>query len=178
VQDVPKSPQSLTCGSRAGICVNLHRDRLICMPKDSHDHARMNVEVNEQRCASVPGVMNSEPTHSRSVAARRELPVESAGINWSAVTSGEDQRRHGIRLLPDLAGSLSLLVLLSAPDPQCRGHDVRHGKPGIGCLGLRFPVEQGSTDSLELMVWHKCALPETHGIPGEAEDLTLAKTED
>jgi hypothetical protein len=48
----------------------------------------------------------------------------------------------------------------------------------MGSLGLRFPVEQGSTDSLELMVGHKCALPETHGLPGEAEDLALAKTED
>jgi hypothetical protein len=31
---------------------------------------------------------------------------------------------------------------------------------------------------LELMVGHKCALTETDGLPGEAEDLTLAKTED
>jgi hypothetical protein len=147
------------------------------MPKDSHDHARMNIEVDEQRCASVPGVMNSEPTNPRSVAARSELPVESAGINWSAVTTGEDQRRHVIRLLPDLAGNLPFPVLLCAPDPQCRGHDVRHREPGIGCLGLRFPVEQGSSDSLELMVGHECALLEIDGVPGEAEDLALAKTE-
>jgi hypothetical protein len=28
------------------------------MPQDSHDHARVHIEVDEQRCASVPGVMN------------------------------------------------------------------------------------------------------------------------
>ena len=68
-------------------------------------------------------------------------------------------------------------VLLCAPDHQCRGHDVRHGQPGIGRLGFRFPVEQGSPDSLELMVGHKCALLEIDGLPGEAENLTLPKTE-
>jgi hypothetical protein len=57
------------------------------------------IEVNEQRGTSVPGVMNGQPTHSRSVAARRELPVESAGIDRSAVKTGEDQRRHVVRLL-------------------------------------------------------------------------------
>jgi hypothetical protein len=38
-------------------------------------------------------------------------------------------------------------------------------------------VEQGSPDSLELMVGHQCALLEIDGLPGEAENLTLAKTE-
>ena len=122
------------------------------MPKDSHDHARMHIEVDEQRGTCMPGVVNSEPTYSRGVAARREIPVESPRINWGAITTGEDQRRHVVRLLPDLAGSLPFSVLLCAPDHQCRGHDVWHGEPGIGCLGFRFPVEQGSPDSLELMV--------------------------
>ena len=27
--------------SRAGTCLDLHRDRLVGMPKDSHDHARV-----------------------------------------------------------------------------------------------------------------------------------------
>jgi hypothetical protein len=76
------------------------------MPQDSHDHARMHIEVNQQRGTCMPGVMNSEPTYSRGVAARRELPVESPGINWGAITTGEDQRRHVVRLLPDLACSL------------------------------------------------------------------------
>jgi hypothetical protein len=35
------------CG-RARVCVDLHRDRLLGMPKDSHDHARMHIEVDEQ----------------------------------------------------------------------------------------------------------------------------------
>ena len=68
-------------------------------------------------------------------------------------------------------------VPLCVPDHHCRGHDVRHGQPGIGRLGFRFPVEKGSPDSLELMVGHKCALLEIDGLPGEAENLTLAKTE-
>jgi hypothetical protein len=41
----------------------------------------MHIEVDEQRGTCMPGVMNSEPTHSRGVAARRELPVEGAGID-------------------------------------------------------------------------------------------------
>ena len=73
---------------------------------------------------------------------------------------------------------LSLLILLSAPALQCRRHEVRYWEPSIGCLGFRFPVEEGSPDSLELMVGHKWALTENDGLPGEAEDLTLAKTED
>jgi hypothetical protein len=68
-------------------------------------------------------------------------------------------------------------VLLCTPDLQCRGYDVGHGEPGIGCLGFRFPVEKGSPDSLELMVGHKCALTEIDGLPGVAENFTLAKTE-
>ena len=48
---------------------------------------------------------------------------------------------------------------------------------GIGCLGLRFPVKERSRDSLELMVGHKCALPEIDGLPVETKDLTLAKPE-
>jgi len=142
MQDVSKTPQRLTCGRRAGVGVDFHRDGLIGMPKDSHDHARVHIEADEQCGTSMPGVMNSDRTYSRGLAAGRELPVESAGISWGAVTTGEDQRGHGIRLLPDLAGSLSFPVLLCAPDPQCRGHDVRHGKRGIGCLGLRFPVKE------------------------------------
>jgi hypothetical protein len=59
VQDVSKSPQRVTCGRRAGIGVELHRDRLVCMPKDSHDHARTHIEVNEQRGTRVAGIMNS-----------------------------------------------------------------------------------------------------------------------
>jgi hypothetical protein len=102
--------------------------------------------------------LNSERTHSCGLAAGRELPVESAGINWSAVTAGEDQRRHVVPLLPDLACSLPFPVLLCAPDRQCRGHDLRHGEPGIGCLGFRFPVKERSPDSLELMVGHECTL--------------------
>jgi hypothetical protein len=81
VQDVAKPPQCLARGCRARIRVDLHRDCLISMPKYSRDHARVHIEVDEQRCASAPGVMNSGPTHSRSVAARRELSVESAEIN-------------------------------------------------------------------------------------------------
>jgi hypothetical protein len=38
--------------------------------------------------------------------------------------------------------------------------------------------EQGSPDSLELMVGNKCALTEIADLPGEAENLALAKTED
>jgi hypothetical protein len=178
VQNVAKSPQRVTCGRRAGIGIDLHRDRLVCMPQDSHDHARMNIEVDEQRGTCMPGVVNSEPTYSRDVAGRRELPVESPGINWRAITTGEDQRRHVVRLLPDLAGSLPLSVLLDAPDLQCRGHDVGHGEQGVGCLGFRLPIEERSPDSLELMVGHQCALPEIDGLPSQAENLTLAKTED
>jgi hypothetical protein len=44
-------------------------------------------------------------------------------------------------------------------------------------LRFSFPVEQGSPDSFELMVGHQCALLEIDGLPGEAENLTLAKTE-
>jgi hypothetical protein len=61
------------------------------MPQDSHDHARMYIEVNEQRGTCVPGVMNGQPTHSCGIAARRELPVESPGIYRSAITPGEDK---------------------------------------------------------------------------------------
>jgi hypothetical protein len=43
VQDVSKSPQCLACGSRTGICVNLHRDCLVGVPKDSHDHAGVHI---------------------------------------------------------------------------------------------------------------------------------------
>jgi hypothetical protein len=85
VQDVSKSPQRLLRGGRARICIDFHRDRLVGMPQDSHDHARMQIEVNEQRGTSVPGVMNNEPTHAPGLAARREFSVESAGIDESAM---------------------------------------------------------------------------------------------
>jgi hypothetical protein len=38
------------------------------------------------------------------------------------------------------------------------------------------PVEQGSTDSLKLMVAHTCALLKIDGLPHEAKNLSLAKT--
>jgi hypothetical protein len=60
------------------------------MPQDSHDHARMYIEVIQERGTCVPG-MNCDRTHSRGLAARRELPVESAGIYRSAITPGEDK---------------------------------------------------------------------------------------
>ena len=72
---------------------------------------RMHIEVNEQRGTCVPGVMNGDRAHSRRLAARRELPVESARIDGSAITAGEHQRRKVLRLLPDLASSLSFLIL-------------------------------------------------------------------
>jgi hypothetical protein len=43
---------------------------------------------------------------------------------------------------------------------------------------FRLPIEERSPDSLELMVGHQCALPEIDGLPSQAENLTLAKTED
>jgi hypothetical protein len=75
------------------------------MPKDSHDHARMHIEIDEQRGTCVPRIMNSDRTHSRGLTTRDEFPVESARINWSAITAREDQRRHVLRLLPDFARS-------------------------------------------------------------------------
>jgi hypothetical protein len=39
------------------------------------------------------------------------------------------------------------------------------------------PVKEGSPDSLELMVGHQRALLEIDGLPGQAENLALAKTE-
>jgi hypothetical protein len=66
---------------------------------------------------------------------------------------------------------------LCAPDAQCRGHDVGHGEPGIGCLGFRFPVRRDRRGSLELMVGHERALLEIDRLLGEAEDLAFAKTE-
>jgi len=45
-------------GGRAGIGINLHRDRLIGMPKDSHDHARMYIQVDEQGRTCVPRIMD------------------------------------------------------------------------------------------------------------------------
>jgi len=41
-----------------------------------------------------------------------------------------------------------------------------------------FPVKERSPDSLELMVGHECALLKIDGLPGEVENLALAKTED
>jgi hypothetical protein len=82
--------------------------RLVCMPQDSHDHARMHIEVDEQRGTYMPGVTNCELTYSRGVAARRELPVESAGINRGAIAAGEDQRRHVVRLLPSRLHSMTI----------------------------------------------------------------------
>ena len=40
-----------------------------------------------------------------------------------------------------------------------------------------FPATEGSPDSLELMVGHECAVLEIDGLPSEAENLALAKTQ-
>jgi hypothetical protein len=90
----PRSLQvaaALRCSGRARVGADLHRDRLIGMLQDSHDHMRLHIEVNEQLGTSVPGVMNGQPTHSLGVGARCELPVESARIDRSAMTPGEDK---------------------------------------------------------------------------------------
>ena len=42
---------------------------------------------------------------------------------------------------------------------------------------LSFPYREGPPDSLELMVGHECALLKIDGVPGQAENLALAKTE-
>jgi hypothetical protein len=89
VQDVSKSPQRLACGSRAGSCVDLHRDRLVGMAKDSHKYAREHISVDEQRGACVPRITNDR-THARGLVTPDGLPVESARI--SAVTTSEDLR--------------------------------------------------------------------------------------
>jgi len=49
-----------------GIGINLHRDRLIGMPKDSHDHARMYIQVDEQGRTCVPRIMDCDRTYSTS----------------------------------------------------------------------------------------------------------------
>ena len=41
MEDVSKAPQLLTCSGRARVGVDLHHDRLVGMPQDSHDHGRM-----------------------------------------------------------------------------------------------------------------------------------------
>jgi len=60
-------------------------------------------------------------------------------------------------------------------DKCCNGN-LGHRQPSIGCLGLRFAVEEGPTDSLQLMVRDKCAALEVDCLPSEAENLALAKT--
>jgi hypothetical protein len=77
-EDVSKSPQRVTCRRRAGVGVDLDRDRLVCMPQDSHDHARMHIEVDEQRCTRVPGIMNSDRTHARGLATNCLLRVRGS----------------------------------------------------------------------------------------------------
>jgi hypothetical protein len=68
VQNVSKSPQRFARGGRARIRVDLHPDGLVGMPKDSHDHARMHIEINEQCGTRVPGVMSGDRAHSRGLA--------------------------------------------------------------------------------------------------------------
>jgi hypothetical protein len=67
VQGLAKAPQRLARGGRARVCVDLHRDRLVGMPKDSHDHARMHIEIDEQYGTCVPRIMNGDRTSLRSL---------------------------------------------------------------------------------------------------------------
>ena len=124
--------------------------------------------VSQAVAPGVPGIMNSDRTHFRSLIAPQELPVESARINGRAVTTREGQRRHVLRLLPDLAGSHPFALLLRAPDGQCRNDNLRHRQPSIGCLGFGFALEEGPTDSLQLMIRHKCAVLEVDCLPCQA----------
>src|SRR5215218_2371452 len=137
VQDVSKSPQRITCSGRARVGVDLHRDRLVGMPQDSHDHARMHIEVNEQRGGSVPGAMNGQPTHSRGLAARRELPVESARIYRSAITpvkTSDGMSFVCCQISPAASRSPSCCVRLIISAATMFGM----GSQAIRCFGFRF----------------------------------------
>jgi len=59
---------------------------------------------------------------------------------------------------------------------RCCNDNLGHRQPSIGCLGLRFAVEEGPTDSLQLMVRDKCAALEVDCLRCQAENLALAKT--
>jgi len=59
-------------------------------------------------------------------------------------------------------------------DKCCNGN-LGHRQPSIGCLGLRFAVEEGPTDSLQLMVRDKCAALEVDCLPSEAETSPLRR---
>ena len=82
MQAVSKSPQRVTGGGRAGIGINLHHTARSACP-DSHDHPRMYIQVDEQ-VARMPRIMDCDRTYSGGLAARSELPVERARINWGA----------------------------------------------------------------------------------------------
>jgi hypothetical protein len=107
------------------------------MPQDSHDHARMHIEVNEQRGGSVPGAMNGQPTHSRGLAARRELPVESARIYRSAITpvkTSDGMSFVCCQISPAASRSPSCCVRLIISAATMFGM----GSQAIRCFGFRF----------------------------------------
>ena len=58
---------------------------------------------------------------------------------------------------------------------KCCNDNLGHRQPSIGCLGLRFAVEEGPTDSLQLMVRDKCAALEVDCLPSEAETSPLRR---
>jgi hypothetical protein len=74
-------------------------------------------------------------------------------------------RRHCCQISPAASRSRPVVCLILSAADTMSGM-----RPGIGCLGLPFPVESDRANSLELMVGHERALLENQKLPTYRSD--------
>src|SRR5665647_3914985 len=106
------------------------------MAKNSHDDPWVNVEVDQQSCAGLAGIVHTQTAHPSSGAASIKTPVERSRVNRSPVAAGKHQARAQSLALPRLCRLNAILVLLSRAVSQGHTDQLRIGQQAVRSLGL------------------------------------------
>src|SRR5665811_1412046 len=117
------------------------------MPKDSHDDSWVHVQVDQQSCAGLAGIVHTQTAHPSSDAASIKASVESSRINRSPVAAGEHQTRAQSLALPRLCRLNAILVLLSRAVSQGHSDQLRIWDHAVGCLLYTSPSPRDRTRS-------------------------------
>ena len=83
------------------------------MAKNSHDDPWVNVEVDQQSCAGLAGIVHPQTAHPSRGASSIKASVERPRINRCPIAAGKHQARAKSLALPRLRHLNAILALLS-----------------------------------------------------------------
>lgn len=116
------------------------------MTENLHGHPGMDIERDQERGASTPGVMHTNARNSRDAASDHELADEVPWVVWGAMPRSEDET--GFHPAASRAGTI--VRLAPGTQPKCGDADAWQRQHGYRRCGLGLAKAQFTAYALEL----------------------------